>query len=73
VRKYGNVEVQQQTTWHVLEPQIGHELRAMNGRGFVNGLDFDDERSLDQEIDNIALRNLAQTGVIVDSKRPGPS
>jgi hypothetical protein len=54
-----NVEVDQQTGGEALQAQVSQELGGVERQEFVDGLDLDDERLLDQEIDDVALGDRA--------------
>jgi hypothetical protein len=48
----------------VTEPQVGHELRFMNGENDLDRLHFDDDRDGNQQVDPIA--ELKYESVVLD-------
>ena len=59
----GNVEVDQQTNGLTGEAEIGQQLGIVDGQEFLDGLQFDHDTALDQQID-LQIRRHAMPAVL---------
>ena len=54
VAKAGHVEIDQQADWDSAQPHVGQELRLMDRMDCFDGLYFDNDRVLDDQVHAIS-------------------